>query len=288
MGTKNCELSMERYVWKRRTDGHFVINIGKTWDKLMLAARIIVAIENPQDVLCISGRQYGQRAVLKYAQYTGAQCIAGRYTPGSLTNQIQKGFMEPRLLVCTDPRTDHQPIAEAAYANLPVIAFCSTDAPMRNVDVAIPSNNKGKHSIGLLYWLLAREVLRMRGSLSRSQQWDVVVDLFFYRDPEEAEKNEAEAADNYGASWQAADTSAEAAPAQQDWNAPAADWNAQQAAAAPAAAGQDWNAQAAAGGDNWGAVEAAPAAASGEWGGAQADQWGSSAPAAGQAAPSWN
>jgi len=88
--------------------GIYIINLGKTWEKLLLAARVIVAIENPQDIIVQSARPYGQRAVLKFAQYTGAHPIAGRHTPGTFTNQLQTSFSEPRLLILTDPRTDHQ------------------------------------------------------------------------------------------------------------------------------------------------------------------------------------
>lgn len=192
VGCTNLSFHMQPYVWKRKEDGVHLINIGHTYEKIKLAARIIAAIENPADVLVVSGRTFGQRAVLKFARYTGATAIGTRFNPGMMTNQIQKTFMEPRLLIVTDPLTDSQPVKEAHYVNIPTIALCDTDSPMQFIDCGIPCNNKGPLSIGLIYWLLAREVLYIRNDIRSREEFETTVkpDLFFYRDPEEQETQE--------------------------------------------------------------------------------------------------
>jgi len=267
IGSKNCDKQMEPYVWKRRADGIHIINIGKTWEKIVFAARIIAAIENPNDVCVISARQYGQRAVLKYASSTGAQAIAGRFTPGNFTNYITRSFKEPRLIIVTDPRVDHQAIREASYVNIPVIALCDTDAPLQFVDVVIPTNNKARHSVGLVWWLLCREVLRLRGTIPRTKDgWNVMVDMFFYRDPEEVDKQQQEEA--AAKAVQAGEAQEEVA---QEWDVGAGqagainpnvlesgalDWSAE-----PTTGGAEWSLEPPATTSGWGAE--APAASSG-------------------------
>jgi len=299
IGSDNSETTMEQYIFKKKNDGINIINLKKTWEKVVLAARAIAAIENPADVFVVASRPYAQRAVLKFARYIGCSSIAGRFTPGAFTNQIQAAFREPRLLLISDPRSDHQPVTEASYANIPIMAFCNVDSPTKFIDIAVPCNNKSAQSIGLMWWFLAREVLRLRGSISRDMPWEVMPDLFFYRDPEEAEKEERERQEAAAES-QLAAAKDFAPPAKEDWGgddaAPVQDWAADgqpaapgapvaaapaaiaPAAAAPAAAApafqvtDDWAAQTES--SDWAAQSAAPeggAPAANTWGGSS--QW---------------
>jgi len=197
IGDRNCQTTMKNYVFKRRADGIHIIDLRKTWEKIVLAARAIVTIENARDVCVVAtsnqgSTPYAQRASLKLAHYLGAHAIAGKFTPGTFTNYIQADFYEPRLLLVANPHKDHQSVTEASYVNLPVIALCNTDSPLRHVDVAIPCNNKGKHAIALVMWMITREVLRLRESIPRDIPWDVMVDMFIQPDQTEAEKTEAD------------------------------------------------------------------------------------------------
>ena len=109
----------------------------------------MVATENPSDIGIFSFRNTGQWDALKSVADTQATSIAGHFSSGNFTNQIQAAFRGPRLLVVTDPRADHWPLTEASYINSFSIALCNTDSPLCCVDITILCN-KGAHSVGLM------------------------------------------------------------------------------------------------------------------------------------------
>lgn len=192
VGHINCNFQMNQYVYKRNKSGNHILSLNKMWQKLVLAARIIAAVDVPEDVCVVSSNEIGHRAIIKFSKFVGTISISGRFSPGSLTNHIQSGYKEPRVIIITDPTIDHQAVREASYVNIPIIALCNTNTPLKYIDVAIPCNNSSAKSIGLAWWMLAREVLRLRGTLSRSEPWEVMPDLFFFREDAEIEKQESD------------------------------------------------------------------------------------------------
>jgi len=192
IGRRKADASMNRYIWKKRPDGVNIINLEKTWAKIILAARILVTVRNPADIYIMSTRPYGQRGAIKFAHYTHATPLVGKWTPGAFTNPRNKAFVEPRLLIVDDPVSCFAALRETSYTGIPVIALMGTDNNARFVDCGIPCNNRGKFSIGLMFWLLARELLRMRGDPTciRATPWKESVDLFFYRDADEIKRQQ--------------------------------------------------------------------------------------------------
>ncbi len=172
IGTQQKTKDMERYIYRVRADGLYVLDIRKTNDRIISAAKFLAKFD-PDDVLVVSTRQYGQAPVKRFGEIIGAKTIPGRFIPGTLTNPAYSKFIEPKVLVVTDPRSDSQAIIEAKQMGLPVVALCDTENLLGNVDIVVPVNNKGRKAIALVYWLLARQILREKGTIKEDQDLDV-------------------------------------------------------------------------------------------------------------------
>ncbi len=172
IGTQQKTKDMERYIYRVRADGLYVLDVRKTNDRIVAAGKFLAKFE-PDDVLVVSTRQYGQAPVKKFGQVTGAKTIPGRFIPGTLTNPNYGKFIEPKVLVVTDPRSDSQAIIEARQIGIPVVALCDTENLLGNVDIVVPVNNKGRKAIALVYWLLARQTLRGRGDLAEDMDLSI-------------------------------------------------------------------------------------------------------------------
>ena len=164
IGTQNKGKDMQLFIQEITTEGPRIhlFNIGKTDERNALAAKFLTIYE-PQEILVVSARQYGQRPARRLAQAIGARHIVGRFIPGTLTNPRLRTYIEPRLIFVTDPQADSQALSEAVNSGLPVVGICDTNNDLRNVDLCIPANNKGRRSLALIYWLLSRETLKARG-----------------------------------------------------------------------------------------------------------------------------
>ncbi len=162
IGTQIKTKDMQPFIYKVRPDGLNILDIKKTDERLRIAAKFLARFE-PNKILVVSRRQYGVQPIKKFAKYTGAIAIPNRFIPGTLTNPALPNFLEVDVLVATDPRADEQAVKEAVKIGIPVVALCDTDNSLRYVDLAIPTNNKGRKALALIYWILGREVLRERG-----------------------------------------------------------------------------------------------------------------------------
>ncbi len=175
IGTKQKSKDMQPYVYKVRDDGLRILNVNLTSEKITEAATFLKEYD-PKDVLVVSARQYGWKPAKKFADACGFVCIAGRFTPGRLTNPEMRFFIEPKVIVLTDPAADAQAFREAVNIGIPVIAMCDSNNLTTDIDIIVPGNNKGRRSLALIYWLMAREILRMKGELPADGELEETID----------------------------------------------------------------------------------------------------------------
>lgn len=162
IGTQQKTNPMERFIREVREDGLYILDVEATDERIRIAADFL---ENytPSNILIVSSRQYGKRPAEAFSEATGAAVVEGRFTPGALTNPENPEFIEPDVLLATDPAADSQAVEEAVTSGIPVVAICDTNNTLQNVDLAIPANNKGRKSLSLVYYLLTKELTRKRG-----------------------------------------------------------------------------------------------------------------------------
>ncbi|WP_158057296.1 30S ribosomal protein S2 [Halorussus halophilus] len=163
IGTQQKTQDMERFIHRVRTDGLYVLDVSKTDERIRTAADFL-ANYSPEQILVTSSRQYGRFPAEKFADAVGARARTGRFIPGTLTNPKYEGYIEPDVLVVTDPIGDAQAVKEAITVGIPVIAMCDSNNSTSNVDLVVPTNNKGRKALSVVYWLLANETLDRRGA----------------------------------------------------------------------------------------------------------------------------
>jgi small subunit ribosomal protein S2 len=162
IGTQVKTGDMTRFIYKVRPDGLYVLDIRVLDERLKIAGKFLARFE-PLKVLVVSARQYGQKPARMFSKATGADYVVGRFIPGTLTNPVLRDYREPDVILVTDPAIDAQAVQEATDVGIPVVALCDSNNSIANVDLVIPTNNKGRKALALVYWLLAKEVLKNRG-----------------------------------------------------------------------------------------------------------------------------
>jgi small subunit ribosomal protein S2 len=177
IGTRMKTKDMAPFIYRVRSDGLFVLDVKKTDERIRVAAKFLARFE-PSKIATVAARLYGRSPVEKFCEVVGATPILGRFIPGLLSNPLYPNRIEPGVIVVSDPKADVQAVKEAANVGIPVVALCSTDNDFSFVDFAIPTNNKGRRALAVIYWLLARQILRERGEIPPDGEMSQSIDDF--------------------------------------------------------------------------------------------------------------
>lgn len=177
IGTQQKTADMRPFIYRVRNDGLYVLDVSKTDKAIKNAAKLLCKF-NPSKILIVSARQYGQKPAKELATLFGAMAIVGRFMPGTMTNPNTPNFIEPEVLLVTDPLGDTQALREAVNIGVPVIGLCDTNNELKYIDLCIPTNNKGRRSLALVYWLLAREILKIKGTIKSNEEFTKTIEDF--------------------------------------------------------------------------------------------------------------
>ncbi|NQV09112.1 30S ribosomal protein S2 [Candidatus Woesearchaeota archaeon] len=177
IGTKFRTKYMEKFIYKTRSDGLSVLNLKKIDERLGIASKFLSQYA-PEDVFIVCRRENGWKAVKLMGKMTGIRVFAGRYPPGILTNPNLDKYIEAKVILVVDSWPDRNAINDAIKLGIPVIALCDTNNQANNIDLVVPCNNKGKKSLGTVFYLLTREYMRGRGMISETKDIEAEIDDF--------------------------------------------------------------------------------------------------------------
>jgi small subunit ribosomal protein S2 len=177
IGTKFRTKYMNQFIYKTRPDGLSVLNLQKINERIEIAASMLAQFA-PEDLLIVSRRENGWKAVKMFGKLTGARVFAGRYPPGILTNSNLENFIEAKIILVTDSWPDRNAIKDALKIGIPVIALCDTNNQTNNIDLVVQCNNKGNKSLGLLFYILTKEYMKRRGMIKSDKEFEAKVDDF--------------------------------------------------------------------------------------------------------------
>jgi len=182
IGMKQRTADMKEFIYKIRSDGLAVLNLRKIDERIRSAAKFIA---RSNKVIVVGRKQVAHEAIKKFCEVTGNECVVGRFLPGTLTNPKFKKYFEADILILTDPLIDYQALKEAVSARVPIVGVCDTFNETRNIDLVIPANNKSKRSLATIFWLLAREILKLRGQIKSDSDFKLTIEDFGGREYEQ-------------------------------------------------------------------------------------------------------
>jgi small subunit ribosomal protein S2 len=177
VGTPIKTKFMTSFITRANPEGLYILDISKTLARIDVAAKFI-GRTNIANVAVTSAREYGKTPIEKFCELTGARGIFGRFMPGTFTNPSLPKYLEPEIVIVTDPQADEQAVLEATRAGVPVIALSNSDNITAKVDLVIPSNNRGRKALATVYWLLTKEVLKKQGRIKSDSEMPLTIDDF--------------------------------------------------------------------------------------------------------------
>lgn len=177
IGTQQKSRNMIDYIFKVRNDGLYVLDVKQSVERIKIAGKFLSRYD-PEDILIVSARQYGQKPVEVMAKAIGAHYFAGRFVPGTLTNPSLSLYIEPKVILLTDPIPDAQAMKEAISVGMTIVSLCDANNETRFIDYVIPANNKGRRALATVYWELTKDYMLAKGEIKTDEDFPLRIEDF--------------------------------------------------------------------------------------------------------------